>query len=97
MDIYLNYKCTGANNLDGVGRDMAATSIASITEREVHRHRIALKTTWEKGLSQNFAPLSRCSLIWTSNEAILLCRISAVSEIPTQPLSYKVRPYLIKN
>ena len=67
MDVYLNYKYTGANNLDRVGRDMATTSIASITEREVrrhrevHRHRIALKTTWEKSLNQDFAPLSRRS------------------------------------
>ena len=51
-----------ANNLDGVGRDMATTSIASIAESEVHRHRIALKPTWEKSLIQDFAPLSRRSL-----------------------------------
>ena len=44
MDIYLNYKYTGTNDTDGIGRDMATTSIVSITEREVHRHRIALKT-----------------------------------------------------
>ena len=74
MDVHLNYKYTGANNLDGVGRDMATTSIASTTEREVHRHRIALKTAWEKSLSQDIAPLSRRSS---------LCGISAVSEIPT--------------
>ena len=62
-NIYLYYEYTGTNNLDGVGLDMAATSIASITESVVHRHRIALKSTWEKGLGQNFAPLSQRSLI----------------------------------
>ena len=62
-DIYLDYKYTGISNLDGVGRDMATTSIALIIERGTHHHRIALKTTWEKSLNQDFAPLSRCSLI----------------------------------
>ena len=63
MDVYLDYKYTGKNNLDGVGRDMATTSVASITERGVRRHRIALKTTWEKSLIWDIAPLSRRSLI----------------------------------
>ena len=71
MDVYLNYKYTGANNLDGDGQDMATTSIASIAEREVHRHRIALETTWAKSLTQDFALLSRRSS---------LCGISAVRE-----------------
>ena len=60
MDVYLNYKYTGA---DPTSRDMVTTSIPSITESEIHGHRIALKTTWEKNLNQNFAPLSRRSLI----------------------------------
>ena len=48
MGIFLNYKYTGTNNLNIVGRNMATASIASITESEVHRHRFASKTTWEE-------------------------------------------------
>ena len=71
MDVYLDSKYTGAYPMS---RDMATTSIPSITEREVHRHRIALKITWEKSLNQDIAPLSRRSS---------LCGISAVPENPT--------------
>ena len=91
MDVYLDYKYTGA---DPISRDMATTSIASVTESEVHRHRIASKTTCKKSLNQNFAPLSRRFLIQASNEAISICRISAVPEIPITFGLYEVRPYL---
>ena len=57
---------TSMELVNRVSRDMATTSIASIAEREDHRHGFALKTTWEKSLNQDFAPLSHCSLIWAS-------------------------------
>ena len=72
----------GTNDLDGICGDMAITSIASVTEKEVHRHRITLKATWEKSLNRDFAPFP-AALNLGFYEAIPMCRISAVSEGPT--------------
>ena len=46
-DIYLYYKYTGTNNLDGVGRDMASTLIGEYIKR-CTQFPVRIKTPWEK-------------------------------------------------